>query len=428
MTRRAVITGVGAVSAFGVGVDALWTGLAAGRSAVGPIRSFDARTFPVQVAGEVPVIEPDADWVIEHAGHPQIDAVADGLEGIGGLRDRKVAFALAAAAEAWRHAGLDVVADAHVVLGLGLEHASLEDLVAVFDPATRHVDWAREPAAPLPELRFRQPLDLAARAIAELLGARGPVVANVSACAAGALAIAQAAARVERGVDVVITGAADSMVNPLGVAGMARLGAPSPRAALDACRPFDRHRDGLVIGEGAAVFVVEDEAHARARGARPLARVLGWGATQDGFRLTAPRPEGELAARAMTAALTRAGLPATAIGYVNAHGTGTPLNDPAECRALHRALGAHADRVAVSSQKGAFGHLMAAAGAIELAAALLAFERDLLPGTAHLTERDPDCDVDVIGPAPRPARIDVLLSSSFGFGGQNAALCLGRWR
>ena len=426
MRRRAVITGVGVTSAFGVGVGRLWAGLAEGRSAVGPIRSFDASTFPVQVAGEVPVVVADADWLIAHAPHPQIDAVADSLEEVGGLRDRKVAFALAAAAEAWRQAGLDEERDAQIVLGLGLEHASLEDFAPVFDRAVGRVAWAREPSAPLPELRFRQPLDLAARAVAELLGARGAIVANVSACAAGALAVAQAAARVERGADVVITGAADSMVNPLGVAGMARLGAPSPRAAADACRPFDRHRDGLVIGEGAAVFVVEDEAHARARGARPLARVLGWGATQDAFRLTAPRPEGELAARAMTAALARAGLPAEAVGFIDAHGTGTPLNDPAECKAIRRALGPHAERVAISSQKGAFGHLMAAAGAIELAAALLAFERDLLPGTAHLTERDPDCDLDLVGPTPRAAAIDVLLSSSFGFGGQNACVCLGR--
>lgn len=424
MTRRAVITGVGVTSAFGVGRDRLWDGLAAGGSAVGPIRSFDAATFPVRVAGEVPVVAPTADWLVEHAPHPRSDAVADGLEDAGGLRDRKVCFALAAAAEAWRHAGLDEHPDAEVVLGLGLEHASLEDFGPLY--ADGHIDWRREPGADLPELRFRQPLDLAARAVADLLGARGPIVANVSACAAASLAIAQAAARIERGVDLVVTGGADSMVNPLGVAGMARLGAPSPRAAADACRPFDRGRDGLVIGEGAAVFVVEDEAHARARGARPLARVLGWGASQDAYRLTAPRPDGVVAARAMTAALARAGLPPTAVGYVNAHGTGTPLNDPAECRALRLALGDHLDRVPVSSQKGAFGHLMAAAGAIELAAALLAFTRDLLPGTAHLADRDPDCDVDAIGPAPRPARVDVLLSNSFGFGGQNATLCLGR--
>ncbi|HVV83240.1 MAG TPA: beta-ketoacyl synthase N-terminal-like domain-containing protein, partial [Kofleriaceae bacterium] len=263
MKRRAVITGVGVTSAFGVGAARLWAGLAEGRSAVGPIRSFDAATFPVQVAGEVPVVDADADWLIEHAAHPSIDAVADGLDGVGGLRDRKVAFALVAAAEAWRSAGLDDgdAREAHVVLGLGLEHASLEDFAPIFDRGPGRVDWAREPGAAIPELRFRQPLDLAARAVAELLGVRGPVVANVSACAAGALAIAQAAARIERGADLVVTGAADSMVNPLGVAGMARLGAPSPRAtALDACRPFDRHRDGLVIGEGGAVFVVEDEA------------------------------------------------------------------------------------------------------------------------------------------------------------------------
>jgi 3-oxoacyl-[acyl-carrier-protein] synthase II len=434
VTRRAVITGVGVTSAFGIGAARLHDGLAAGRSAVGPIRSFDAATFPVQVAGEVPVGVADADWLVTHAPHPMIDAVADGLEELGGLRDRKIAFALAAAAEAWRHAGLSddgpgaaLARDGHLVLGLGLEHASLEDFGPVFDRGGARVDWSREASARLPDLRFRQPLDLAARAVAELLGVHGPIVANVSACAAGALAIAQAAARVERGAALVVTGAADSMVNLLGFAGMARLGAPSPRASVDACRPFDRHRDGLVIGEGAAVFVVEDEAHALARGARPLARILGWGATQDAYRLTAPRPEGEQAARAMTMALARAGLPATAVDYVNAHGTGTPLNDPAECRALRRALGPHAERVAISSQKGAFGHLMAAAGAIEVAAALLAFTRDLLPGTAHLTERDPECDLDIVGPTPRPARADVVLSNSFGFGGQNATLCLGRW-
>ena len=147
MTRRAVITGVGVTSAFGVGAARLWAGLAEGRSAVGPIRSFDARTFPVQVAGEVPVIDADADWLVAHAPHPQIDAVADGLDDVGGLRDRKVAFALAAAAEAWRHAGLEQAPEAHVVLGLGLEHASLEDFAPVFDRAAGRVAWAREPAA-----------------------------------------------------------------------------------------------------------------------------------------------------------------------------------------------------------------------------------------------------------------------------------------
>jgi 3-oxoacyl-[acyl-carrier-protein] synthase II len=217
------------------------------------------------------------------------------------------------------------------------------------------------------------------------------------------------------------------MVNPFGLGGMARLGAPSPRGdAEDACRPFDRHRDGLAIGEGAAMFVVEDEARARGRGARVLARILGWGSTQDAYRATAPRPDGAAARVAIERAVAR--VPAATIGYVNAHGTGTPLGDPAECKAIRGAFGAHADAIAVSSIKGAVGHLMAASGAIELAASLLAFERDVLPGTAHLRERDPECDLDVIGPAPRAGRIEALLSTSFGFGGQNAAVVLGRPR
>jgi 3-oxoacyl-[acyl-carrier-protein] synthase II len=215
------------------------------------------------------------------------------------------------------------------------------------------------------------------------------------------------------------------MVNPLGIGGMSRIGAPSPRAARDACRPFDRRRDGLAIGEGAAMFVVEAEPRARARGARVLARVLGWGSTQDAHRATAPRPDGSCARAAIERALRRARLSPGDVGYINAHGTGTPLNDPAEARAIRAAIGDHAP---VSSIKGALGHWMAASGAVELAACLLAFERDLLPGTAHLAELDPDCDLDVIGPAPRRARVDVVVSNSFGFGGQNASVVLGRPR
>jgi len=206
---------------------------------------------------------------------------------------------------------------------------------------------------------------------------------------------------------------------------MSRIGAPSPRSELDACRPFDRRRDGLVIGEGAALFVVEAEPHALARGARPLARLLGWGSTQDAYRLSAPRPDGSAARRAMERALARAGLPPSAVDYVNAHGTGTVLNDPAEVRAIRGALGAHAERVPVSSIKGAVGHLMAASGAIEIAACLLPLQRGLCPGTAHHRERDPECDLDIVGEAPRRLAVSVALTNSFGFGGQNVSVVLG---
>jgi 3-oxoacyl-[acyl-carrier-protein] synthase II len=442
--RIPVISGAGVVSAFGDGLGPLFGSLAEGRSGVGPIASFPAATFPVRVAGEVPVPRVTAAWLgsrlLGRGGPAAGEELAAALEAQGALRDRKLAWGLAAAVEAWQHAGCtDDDRGAPLVIALGLEQAFLDDFGPIFAgrrsplraPLPGHaapgIAWDAEPAAALPHVRFRSPVDLTARVIRRLLGLRGPAVVNASACAAGALAVAHAASLVERGAaEVVLCGAADSMVNPLGLGGMCRLGAPSPRNEPDACRPFDRRRDGLVIGEGAAMFVVESEARARGRGARPLARILGWGSTQDAYRATAPRPDGAAACRAMQRALRRGGLPADAIGYINAHGTGTPLGDPAECRAIRDALGPHAERAAVSSIKGAVGHLMAAAGALELAASLLAFERDLLPGTAHHAERDPACDLDIIGPEPRRARVEAVLSNSFGFGGQNAAVVLGR--
>ncbi len=421
----AVITGVGVVSAFGVGARALFDAVAAGRSGVARIRSFDASTFPTHVAGEVPVASVDARFL-----GAQIEnlALVSRLAEMDALRDRKIAWGLAAAWEAWRDAACgDGERDASLVLALGLEQALLDDFGGIY--ADGRIDWERGARS---GVRFRSPVDLTARAVHEQLGLRGPTIVNASACAAGALAVAHAASLIERGAaEVVVCGASDSMVNPLGLGGMCRLGAPSPRDALDACRPFDRDRDGLVIGEGAAVFVVEHEERAKARGQRAYARIAGWGSTQDGYRATAPRPDGSAAQRAMEKAIARAeraGVNMEAIGYINAHGTGTPLNDPAECKAIHGALGAHANRVAVSSIKGAVGHLMAAAGAIEIAASLLAFERDVLPGTANHRHRDPECDVDVIGETPREARVDAVLSSSFGFGGQNASVVLGRPR
>jgi 3-oxoacyl-[acyl-carrier-protein] synthase II len=182
----------------------------------------------------------------------------------------------------------------------------------------------------------------------------------------------------------------------------------------------------MVVGEGAAFFVLEAEERASARGARPLARVLGWASTQDAWRLSAPRPDGACAREAMERALAHAGLPPEQIGWVNAHGTGTPLNDIAEAHAIRGALGGHGGLVPVSSIKGALGHLMAASGAIELAACLFAFERGLLPGTAHHREPDPECGLNVIGERPLPASPQAVLSNSFGFGGQNVALVLGR--
>lgn len=434
----AVITGVGVVSAFGFGARVFFDALADGRSAVGPIRSFDAATFPTRVAGEVPVQAIRAALLAERLGDLAAPGALERWEGDGMLRDRKLAFGLIAAAEAWRAAACGAAErEASLSLALGLEQAFLEDFEPFFrvdrgspnaaPAASAEVDWAAEPGAALPRVRLRSPVDLCAQVTSKLLRLEGPSFVHTSACAAGGLAVAHAAALIDRGAaSIVLCGGADSMVNPFGIGGMSRLNAPSPRNEPDACRPFDRRRDGLVIGEGAAAFVVEHEARARARGARPLARVLGWGSTQDAYRATAPRPDGSAACAAMKRALERARLAPEAIGYINAHGTGTPLNDPAEVKAIRGALGRHAEAVAVSSIKGAVGHLMAASGAIEIAACLLPFEHDLLPGTAHHRERDPECDLDILGERPRRATVEAVLSNSFGFGGQNVSVVLGR--
>jgi 3-oxoacyl-[acyl-carrier-protein] synthase II len=424
---RPVITGCGVVSALGVGALAFWDALGEGRAAVGPIRHFDASGLPTRVAGEVPVLRTDGPWLQELLGGHLPEGFLEDWEASGALRDRKIGFGWAAALEAWRQAGCGEDAhDTWLSMALGLEQAFLEDFGPLLrtEGARGRIDWSAEPEAPLPRVRFRSRIDLCADGLVRMLGLTGPVMAHVSACAAGSLAVAHAASLIERGAATrVLCGASDSMVNPLGLGGMSRLGAPSPRAEPDACRPFDRRRDGLAIGEGAAMFVVESEERALARGARPLARILGWASTQDAYRATAPLPDGSLAKRAMQQALRRSGLTAQAIGYVNAHGTGTPLNDPAEARAIREVLGT----VPVSSIKGAVGHLMAASGAIELAACLLPLQRDCLPGTAHHRERDPECDIDVIGERPRVATVDAVLSNSFGFGGQNATVILGRW-
>jgi 3-oxoacyl-(acyl-carrier-protein) synthase len=419
--RRAVITGVGAVSPFGVGFGALLDGLIEGRRGIKPISCFDASPLAARVAGQVPVDAIDDAWLVANLSAEWLPVARRWLA-MRAMRDRKIGFAMVAAAEAIAHAGIDDVARVPLALACGLERGLVEDLAPVLGP--NGVDWSAEARRGEPAVRNRAPVDLAARAVVEMLGLGGAVTVHASACAAGAIAVAHGAALIQRGADVVMCGAADTMLDPIAVGAMITLGTTSPRRDdLDACRPFDRRRDGLVLGEGAAIFVLESEAHADARGARPLATILGWGASQDGYRPSAPDPDGTVAARAMARAIELAGaLPE----YVNAHGTGTPLNDVAEIRALRRALGAHAERVTVSSMKGAVGHLMTAAGAIEIAGSLLAFEHDVLPATANHRDRDPDCNLDIVGETPRPARVATVMSNSFGFGGQNAAVVLGR--
>lgn len=436
--NRAVITGVGAVSAFGIGAQALFSGLAHGRSAIRAVQSFDVSSFPVKIAGEVPVCEIQPDWLVTQlnglGARPELlglEPKIDEWNRRGMLRDRKLSFALLAAAEACGQAGLlfgegGDMCNALISIAVGLEAGFLNDLAAIHSPE-QGFDWAFEKTAPLPRVRLRSPVDLPAQCVHEAMGSRQPLLIEVSACAAGALSLMRAARWIESGlVDCALAGATDSMINPMAMGAFWKLGAPSPRASLDACRPFDRRRDGLVIGEGAAMFVLESEARARSRMTNIHARIAGYGSTQDAYRATAPNPGGDQAKRAIEKALARSNLDASSIGYVNAHGTGTLLNDPAEIKAIRGALGARAEHIPISSVKGAIGHLMAASGAIELAACLLALNEGILPGTAHHQERDPECDLDIIGEIPRRGNPIAVLSNSFGFGGQNAAVILER--
>jgi 3-oxoacyl-(acyl-carrier-protein) synthase len=408
------ITGVGLVTPLGRDFATFTTALLSGKSGAAPISLFDARAFPTRVACEVP-------GAVE-LPEPFADAMA-------GLEDRKGELAIAAALAALAdHGGLDP--HGGIAYGTGLSCLTVTEMeqdclpflrddesfdFTAFRDAPRH----GRVQAPWRHLVDR-PMDL----VAARLGLTGPRAGHFSACAAGAAAVAHACDLIRRGeAPMMLAGAADSMIHPFGVLPFVLLGATTTQTDPDlAGRPFDKDRDGFVMGEGAAFFVLEPLSAARAAGRRVYGLVLGHGTSCDAHNVTAPHPEGAGAERAMRAALADAGLPASAVGYVNAHGTGTPLNDVIEAAAIARVFGA---RAAVSSSKGQVGHAIAAAGAVELAACLAAFAGGRLPPNAHLRTPDPRLEVDLVEREGRAAAPGVILSNSFGFGGQNACLLLG---
>jgi 3-oxoacyl-(acyl-carrier-protein) synthase len=406
--RRAVITGVGLRSPLGDSLPAALSRCLAGESAVAPLSLFDARGFSTRYAAKCAFSLHEVARVAERSGlSPRTLA-----------NDRKLvlgALALSAAlADAF---GETPPPSLGLSLGLGLEVLFLSEVAACYDPVRRDLDAARVPllgqAFPL-----RLPLGEIARQLARLAGSVR-TESFVSACAAGAQCVGEAFLRVvERGEDVVVAGACDSMLNPMGLGCFQQLGALSSRAAPDACRPFHLHRDGTVIGEGAAFFVVESWERARARKVPIYAEILGYAASLDAYRVTSPHPQGAGARSALRAAVSRAHSPS--IGLVHCHGTGTIQNDPVEIRAVHEVLG----DVPVCSSKGQIGHAMAAAGALELALSLSCFVLQQCPPTAHLSQIDPECAADHVTQA-RPFSQDALVKNSFGFGGQNAVLVLG---
>ncbi len=401
MRRRVVVTGMGVVAPNARSVDDFLEALLAGRSGVGRVGVFDASHLPTKIAGEVkgPLESP--------------------------LPDRKIAFALDAARQAYAQASIGAAPlppGGGVVLGIGLELFAMPDLVA------RRRPGFTLPASLAERLRFMQtPSDLCVHLLAERYGLDAPPCVHVSACAAGTDALGHALHLVASGRRAwAMCGGTDSMINPLGMAGFATLQATSTKndAPERASRPFDRRRDGFVMGEGAGVLVLEPLEHALARGAEILAEVCGYGRSFDAHGISEPHPEGEGAALAMTRALADAGLRPEDVDAVNAHGTATPKNDPVETRALKRVLGARAKDVPVSATKSMIGHLISAAGAVEAIAAIACMNAGMVHPTINLDEPDPECDLDYVPHVARRHPQRRVLSASYGFGGHNAAIVL----
>ena len=406
--RRVVITGIGPVTPVGVGRDTFWSSLVEGRSGIGALTRFDTEGWPVHVAGEVREFDPSA-WMEPKEAR---------------RTDRVVQFAVAAARLAFDDAGAPAFTPERtaVIVGTGVG-----GLITMEAQIRTLIEQGPDRVSPflVPAMMPNAP----AGHVAMAFGLTGPNLGVVTACAASGHAIGEAARMIREGrADAALAGGAEACITPVAVAGFAKMQALSrnPDAAR-ASRPFDAERDGFVLGEGACLLVLEEASHAVARGAHVYAEVAGYGATADAFHVTQPEPDGAGAAAAMHAALADAGASAEEVDHVNAHGTSTPLNDRAETRAIRKALGDHADHVAVCSTKSMTGHLLGAAGAVEAGATALAVSTGIVPPTINLEHPDPECDLDYTPRVARPMKVRLALSNSFGFGGQNAVLALRRW-
>ncbi len=408
--QRVVVTGLGAVTPVGNDVPTMWASLVAGCSGVGPITLFDPAGIKTKIAGEVKGFDPDAIMGRKEARRA----------------DRYTQFAFASALEAVRDAGLDVSAEdparVGVLVGSGVGGLGtmLQQQEVLRSKGARGVS---------PFLIPGMLINTASSHIAIQLGLRGPNYAVASACATGTDAVGTAFEMIRRAdADVMLAGGSEAPIVELAVVGFENMTALSARNAEPqaASRPFDAGRDGFVIAEGAAVLVLESLAHARRRDARIYGELLGYANTEDAYHITAPHSEGVGAVEAMSRALRQAGLPPDAVDYVNAHGTSTPLNDSSETRALKRLMGAHAYRVPTSSTKSMTGHLLGAAGAVEVAICFLILQQGLIPPTINYQDPDPDCDLDYVPNAARRAEVRVAMSPSFGFGGHNSVLVMGR--
>lgn len=405
--RRVVVTGLGCVSPLGNDVATLWSNILAGQCGVDAVRRFDVTGYDCRIAAEVRGLDPVAAF-------PNAKEVR--------RTDRFTHFGVYAGWKALQDSGLDLSREDLDQIGVyigsgigGLETTEEQHKVLL----------ARGPGRVSPFMIPMLILNMASGLFALYHKLRGPNFATCSACATGTHALGEAWATIKRGdASVMFAGGTEATIVPLGMSGFAAMRAMSTRndEPKRASRPFDRDRDGFVMGEGAAVLVLEELSHAKARGARIYCELAGYGNTCDANHMTSPDPEGAGAARAIQMALRHAGLPAESVDYVNAHATSTPAGDMCEVQAIRRVFGDHALRLAVSSTKGATGHMLGAAGGVETVICCKAIEAQVAPPTINLDNVDPACPLNCVPNVPQDRRIDVFVKNSFGFGGHNAVL------
>ncbi len=411
MAKRVVITGIGMVTAVGNDTPTTWQALCEGRSGVGPITSFDASEMTTRIAAEVRGFDPAA-----YMDRKEVRR-----------NDRFVHYAMAAAKQALTDANFTITEenadDVGVVIGSGIGGLQTchEQFRVLFDKGPDRVS---------PFFITMFITDIAAGFVSLTLGARGPNFATVSACATGANAIGEAAEMIRRGDALaMLAGGAEAGITPIGVAAFGKMGALSRRNddPEHASRPFDAERDGFVMGDGSGIIFLEEEEHARQRGARIYAELAGYASTADAFHITEPAPGGEGLARAIRRALAKSELTPADVQYINAHGTATGLNDSHETAAIKSVFGADAKNVAISSTKSMIGHTLGAAGGIETAVTALTIYHDVITPTINLTHPDPECDLDYTPLVAREARVNAAISNSMGFGGHNAVVALKRY-
>jgi 3-oxoacyl-[acyl-carrier-protein] synthase II len=407
--RRVVVTGVGAITPLGHDVPTLWNGLLEGRSGIGHITRYNTTDQSVTIAGEVKGFDAEAVFGVKESR--KIDCFTQ--------------FAMFAAREAWAQSGLADSVDlneAGVIIGVGMGGLYMMEKhhQVLIEKGPRRVSPLFVPLV-IP--------NMASGMVSIDLGLKGPNVSVTTACASGTHAIGESFHMIRRGdATAMVCGGAESVITPLCMTGFANMGALSKNNSNpdNASRPFDRERDGFVMGEGAGVLVLEDRDHAIARGANILAEVVGYGLSGDAYHMTAPSPGGEGGARAMAKCLSSAGLQPTDVQYINAHGTSTPLNDELETAAIKSVFGSHAEKLAINSTKSMIGHLIGAAGGVEAVVTVLSVRDQIVHRTKNLVNPDPACDLDYVPEGNRTMDLRVGLSNSLGFGGHNCTVAIAR--